>query len=245
MDRITHILFDLGNTLMYFEGDWPWVFRKALIACASELARLGMNLKPSDFEEAFGSRLKAYYKQREIDLVERTTLHLLHHTLAEMGVTYLPDAVMEAGLEAFYRVTQASWIPEPDSLETLRVLADRGFHMGVLSNAAYDPDPQMQVDDAGFRPFLDFVLTSAAFGRRKPHTSIFLHALDRWGIAPEEAVMVGDTLMADIFGARVANMRSIWLTRRVGEADRGTDLKRARPDVVIQRLGELTDLLSG
>jgi HAD superfamily hydrolase (TIGR01509 family) len=243
MNGITHILFDLGNTLVYFDGDWPWVFRKALIACASELERLGMNLKPDLFQQAFGAALQNYYQKREIDLVESTTLHLLHRTLAELGVTYLPDVVMEAGLEAFYRVTQASWIPDPDSVDTLQALAQRGFHMGVLSNAAYDPDPQMQVDDAGFRPYLDFVLTSAAFGRRKPHRSIFFHALSKWGATPTQVAMVGDTLMADILGARQTGIRSIWLSGRAG-AGSDEDLQRARPDAVIQQLGDLPGLFS-
>lgn len=245
MNGITHILFDLGNTLVYFEGDWAWVFRKALIACASELERLGMNMEAGRFQQAFGAALQHYYQEREIDLVESTTLHLLHRTLAEMGVTYLPDAVMEAGLEAFYRVTQASWIPEPDSLDTLQELAQQGFHMGVLSNAAYDPDPQMQVDDAGFRPYLDFVLTSAAFGRRKPHRSIFLHALSKWGATPDQVVMVGDTLAADIIGARQTGIRSIWLSRRAGKGVGQDDVQRARPDAVIRQLADLPGLLSG
>src|SRR5438132_13785556 len=53
------------------------------------------------------------------------------------------------------------------------------------------------------------LVTSAGFGRIKPHPAIFAHVLDAWGIAAGSAVMIGDTLRADIQGAHEAGMRSI------------------------------------
>lgn len=43
----------------------------------------------------------------------------------------------------------------------------------------------------------------------KPNPWIFLHALERLGIPPEAAVMVGDTLDTDIMGARAAGIPSV------------------------------------
>jgi len=51
---------------------------------------------------------------------------------------------------------------------------------------------------------------SADLGIRKPNPDIFLHALNRLKVEPEEAAMVGDSLKADVVGAKMLNMLAIW-----------------------------------
>ena len=65
------------------------------------------------------------------------------------------------------------------------------------------------------------VSISAVVGWEKPHGNIFAHALDAVGVSPARAVHVGDSLHADVHGARQAGMQPLWL-RRDGEARRGT-----------------------
>ena len=50
----------------------------------------------------------------------------------------------------------------------------------------------------------------------KPHRSIFERALAEAGVAPHQAIMVGDSLKADIEGAVATGMRGV-LLRRSGE----------------------------
>jgi len=99
------------------------------------------------------------------------------------------------------------------------------------------------IDNAQLRPWFDPILISAEFGVRKPNPRIFRAALERWGIGPDEAVMVGDTLGADIFGAQNAGVRGVWATM---QADRGAnDAHRDTivPDAAIASLSELLPLL--
>jgi FMN phosphatase YigB (HAD superfamily) len=51
---------------------------------------------------------------------------------------------------------------------------------------------------------------SADLGIRKPAPGIFLYALDALSVAPEQAVMVGDSLTADVAGAQDAGIFAIW-----------------------------------
>ena len=51
---------------------------------------------------------------------------------------------------------------------------------------------------------------SADLGIRKPNPAIFMYALNKLQVQPEEAAMVGDSLKADILGARILNMLAIW-----------------------------------
>jgi putative hydrolase of the HAD superfamily len=139
-----------------------------------------------------------------------------------------------------YAVTQSNWYPEEDAIPTLETLKRRGFHLGLISNAADDENTQTLIDKGGFRPYLEFILSSAAFGKRKPHPAIFKAALEHFGVKANQAVMVGDLKETDILGAHQTGMRSIWITRRVKNKD--TAIK-VEPDAVVSTLSEIPGLL--
>jgi putative hydrolase of the HAD superfamily len=74
-------------------------------------------------------------------------------------------------------------------------------------------------------------------GHFKPHPAPFERALARLGVTADEAVMVGDSLEADVRGAQALGMRAVWkLNGRYGLPH--TD----EPHAVIHDLGELLDL---
>ncbi|HEY9151296.1 MAG TPA: HAD family hydrolase, partial [Anaerolineales bacterium] len=116
-----------------------------------------------------------------------------------------------------------------------------GFRLGLISNAADDENTQTLIDKGGFRPYLEFIVSSAAFGKRKPHPAIFQAALDYFHVNANQAVMVGDLVTTDILGARQIGMKSIWITRRVVETANRLNIK---PDAVVSSLHEIPPLLS-
>jgi 2-haloalkanoic acid dehalogenase type II len=60
----------------------------------------------------------------------------------------------------------------------------------------------------------DAVVSSEELRVYKPHVSIFHETCARLGVAPEEAMYVGDSPWADVAGARHAGLRAVWLNRR-------------------------------
>jgi putative hydrolase of the HAD superfamily len=60
-------------------------------------------------------------------------------------------------------------------------------------------------------PWLEFVLDSSEVGVEKPDPRIFRLALERAGLAPDEAVYVGDIYSIDVLGARAAGMGAVLL----------------------------------
>ena len=58
--------------------------------------------------------------------------------------------------------------------------------------------------------FFDVVLISEAEGVRKPDRAIFARALERCGVAPADAIFVGDHPEVDVAGARAAGMVPVW-----------------------------------
>lgn len=97
---------------------------------------------------------------------------------------------------------------------TLDVLAARGITIGVISNshrslAAFS-------EHFALNRFITIAVSSAEHGYMKPHRSIFDEALQRANLRADEALMVGDSMRADIEGAVAAGLRAV-LIRRSGE----------------------------
>lgn len=239
------LIFDLGNTLLYFAGDWPDVFMQADIAMTNSLVQMGYQLDQDRFAEDFRDQLNAYYVARNQQYVELTTAYILKNLMAAYGYPDVSDQVIERALEKLYQVSQAYWLPEQDAFSTLAELKEQGYRLGIISNASDDADVQNLIDKAELRPLLDFVLSSAACGIRKPAPEIFHFALEQWGFSPAEVAMVGDTLDADILGGNKAGLFTIWITRRADTPANQANQEAIRPDATIHSLAELPGLLAG
>jgi putative hydrolase of the HAD superfamily len=240
---IRAVIFDLGKTLVYFDGRWPQVISQAERELAQALTENDFDLDAETVETIFSQRMQAYRQTREDDLVEYSTAAVLQGVLDEFGYPDVAEDVLREVIARLYAVSQRHWHPEEDAVSTLQTLQARGYLLGVVSNAGDDADVQTLVDKAGVRRFLDFIVSSAAFGLRKPDQRIFKFALGCFGLPPEQVAMVGDTLEADILGANQAGMCSIWITRRVDMAAAEPIRARIHPDAEIETLTELLDLL--
>jgi len=244
MPAIKFILFDLGNTLIYFDGHWPEVFARADNQLWQALQAAGLEFPQEKFVTQFRMRLDAYYVQREAEFIEHTTAYILRGLLAELGYPQVEDEIILPVLEQAYAITQAHWKIEEDTHETLQELQALGYRMGIISNAGDDHDVQRLVDQAMIRPYFDVILSSAAYGLRKPNPRIFEHILKTWEAHPHQAVMVGDTLGADILGAQHAKLLSIWITRRADTPANRAHADTIQPDHRISTLKELPTLIA-
>ena len=234
---IRHIIFDLGGTLMHSREDWVSVFARADQALAAKLKENDVELDAKVFRD----RLHEYYEQRDQDYQETTYHFVLRELLKDLGYAEVAEPVLRSALDAMYTVTQTNWMLEDDTVTTIQKLKLNQYHLGIFSNAGDDKDVQELIENFGIRSYFDFVLTSAAAYYRKPHPRAFEIALAQWSIPPEDAVMIGDSLEADIRGAKRLNMKTIWLTRR---AQFNADLEqRIQPDFSLPSLNNLLPLL--
>ena len=234
---VHHILFDLGGTLMHARDDWAPVFNRSDQALTNALREYHIELDA----RIFRARLREYYAQRDKDFRETTYHFVLHELLKDLGHADVAESVIRSALDAMFSITQSNWIPEEDTMETIQQLISNNYKLGIFSNAGDDKDVQTQVENFGIRTYFDFVLTSAGCFYRKPHARAFEIALARWNIPPEEAAMVGDSLQADIFGAKNLGMRSIWITRRAQVT--AEEEQRIQPDFSVAGLNELLPTL--
>lgn len=241
LNPIRAVIFDLGSTLIYEKGPWDAIFPRADRELWRVLHEAGVTLEPHDLYGDFSTLFELYYAHHRGDLSEPTTAKVLDEALRERGFALTKGTIREA-LRSLFAATQSNWLPEQDALPTLRQIRERGLPIGLISNASDDDNTQALVDKGGFRPYLEFILSSAAFGKRKPHPAIFKTALGYLGVTAQEAAMVGDDYAADIQGANGVGMQSIWITRRVQAAAR--ERTKAEASAVVTSLSEIPALLA-
>lgn len=236
---IRAILFDLGDTLMHPIADWKPVIDRADWAVVDVLCNNGFSLVPDLFYQTFRQSLKRYYLQRDSQQIEMTTTAVLQQALQEVGYKNIPPLILRAALDARYRVSQSNWQPVDDALPTLAALQQDGYRLGIVSNAGDHKDVLQLINKFAFKPYFDFVLTSAACGWRKPHPRIFDQALAHWQFSPAEVAMVGDRLKADILGANQAGMFAIWASRYA----KPSAAPAAQPGARVENLSEIMAIL--
>ncbi len=112
-----------------------------------------------------------------------------------------------------------------DALPVLEDLRSRGLRLGLVSNTGRDLDAFV----AHHRLRVDAAIGSGAFGRTKPHPSIFRAVLERLEVEPQDAAMVGDSIEDDVEGARATGIERAFLLDRDG---RFPEVENRLPDLL-------------
>jgi HAD superfamily hydrolase (TIGR01549 family) len=234
------VLFDLGNTLIHDEtASWTDVYLRADRSLWSSLRKFGVNTSTHELFGDHKTLLDYYYELREGDLDEPGIGTVLRDLLNEHKIQ-LSDEKLQSALRSMYAVTQTNWFLEDDAIPTLQVLLKNSYRLGIISNGSDDLNTYELLEKARLRSFFEFILSSAAFGKRKPHPGIFRAALDHFQIPPELTVMVGDNYEADILGARQLGINTIWVTRRLPFPPGDP---RIQEEKVVSKLSEIPALL--
>jgi putative hydrolase of the HAD superfamily len=109
----------------------------------------------------------------------------------------------------------ANWKADPEAGQLLAQLKERGHTLGVISN--FDYRVYGILEGLGLSRYFDSVTISSETGWAKPAPEIFQAALRRHGIAPGEALHVGDSEQMDLAGAQAAGIAGVLLDRKAPE----------------------------
>jgi HAD superfamily hydrolase (TIGR01509 family) len=117
----------------------------------------------------------------------------------------------------------------------LRQLGKR-YRLGVVTNGI-DRVQRARLAASGLAPFFETIVTSQGCGFAKPDPRILHVALDAMGVAPRQALYVGDDPATDGGAARAAGVRFVWM-------DHGKPTRGRRPARRVESLPDLAELLS-
>jgi HAD superfamily hydrolase (TIGR01549 family) len=241
------VIFDLFDTLVdlhyehipreQYAGKTIPTTARALHAAVAERADV-------DFETFLAAALavdeatRSSHFARDLELPTEERFSAVVERLGLVD-TELPDIMTAIHMGA---IRQHTAVPAHHA-EVLTGLKRR-VRIGLCSNFSHSKTALRILEESDLRRHFDAVVISEAVGIRKPRAEIFAAVLDRLAVAPGEVLHVGDSLRADVDGAAASGIPSVWITRRVSDADRRLrEHAGAKPDFVIQDLAEVSALL--
>jgi HAD superfamily hydrolase (TIGR01549 family) len=216
------ILFDLGSTLWKRKDEHELQAREKesnARAVAAMREYVGLDEFPYMDPAMLGTLIRnAVERQiraqlRQNPLIEPDFALATMEALGQLGVPHVQWKLGRAIYEALRIRIPDSRVFFDDTLPTLDALRSRGYMLGVVTNRHYGGNIFVEdLQKMGLLKYFDpaKLAVSADLGIRKPHPRIYVHALERMGVMPEEAAMVGDSLKADIAGAKNLHMLAIW-----------------------------------
>ena len=126
----------------------------------------------------------------------------------------------------------------PGVREGLDRLAAGDGQLGCVTNkAAQFTEPLLEA--LGIRDYFSIVISGDTLPRKKPDPLPLLHAAEHFGIDPQDALMLGDSV-SDVRAARAAGFGVVCVSYGYNH---GRDIGEAGPDKVIDSFTELNNLL--
>jgi putative hydrolase of the HAD superfamily len=228
MEQVRAVFFDAGGTLIYID-------RHFLI---ERLARHGIRVDERTFvaaDRVAGAHAVSLMKSGVATNDATRWRAYGERLLRELGCGRLAMIDLARAVRTRHGEGRLWTHVEPGTAELLAGLRARGYKLVVVSNADGRVADFLRI--GGLADHFDAIVDSGAVGVEKPDPGIFRIACEHAGVAPHEAVHVGDIYEIDVLGARAAGVHPILFDEYDGVYDDSCTR--------IVRLDELNALLPG
>lgn len=185
-DRFRAVLFDMDGTLVDTLPDIAAAVNAALV-------ELGLRaIEPARIATLIGNGPR---------ILSRRTLEAQPALAAKDRERFVEPLL--AGYARHY-ATQAGTLGRvfPGTIEGLRELSERGLKLGVVTNALQHL-AETVLARFGIAQYLQLIIGGDRVAQPKPHPEPLWQACDHFQVAPQEALMVGDSIN-DVAAARAA-----------------------------------------
>jgi putative hydrolase of the HAD superfamily len=123
--------------------------------------------------------------------------------------------------------------------ETLHLLQERGYSMGIVTDA-HSRDATLRLEKTGLLPFFCCMVSYDMVKVKKPAHDPFLLALEMMKTSPSDAVLIGDSPRRDIEPCRHLGIRTVYA--RYGDRF-SPDRSNVPADFIIDTFTELPEIL--
>lgn len=210
------VVFDVGNTL-WFEAHAPdddeiWRLEAAAVRPLLTEWRIELPVPAEDFvRDVWRAYELAWARERDRGTHRDPSLPILIRAgLAEHGVSISEEQATQWWRAAWIHVRHFGVQLYPDTLDVVRAVRDMGLRTAVNTNRPctcdmFEPDlPYFGLDG-----LFDVIVCSGDTGFVKPHPSTFHLVLEKLGVPPEAALMIGDSCERDCAPAKALGMTAV------------------------------------
>lgn len=202
------ILFDFGNTLMY-EDDisnlrgYREIFR--------HVTKNPRNCTPEDLDE-FGGRLFQKLACARENNYEPKMLEVNRLQYEYFGLEF---DIPQSELELIFWKSAASVYQMPETSEMLSEVKKLGIRTAVVSNLGWSGRSlEVRINECLPDNDFEFAITSSDYVFRKPDSIIYELALRKADVPAEKTWFCGDTVSADLGGARNVGIFPVWFDEK-------------------------------
>lgn len=208
---IKAVLIDVDDTLLDFK-------KSAEQSIKISAKERGITV-PNDVIETFVRHNDEWWRKIEKGEVTKAELRLYRFSgiFKELGIETdgptFDDTFKKNLREAYAKVDGAE--------DLLKYLSK--YSLYVASNAHDEEYQRTRLKKAGLLDYFKGLFVSGAVGANKPTKEFFDRCMETINVLPSEVVMVGDSLTADIEGAKAYGYHTVWFDKYKkgagGEAD--------------------------
>lgn len=210
-NTITDIFFDLDHTLWDFERNSAATFEHLL-----EKHELELHLQ--DFLAVYVPINRAYWKAYRKAEVTKEQLRYgrLKDAFDELGHVVNDATIHELAEGYITHLTSFSHVFD-HTHSTLEYLRPK-YKLHILTNG-FKEIQHKKLSGAQIDQYFSCVINAEEVGVKKPDPEIFNAALKRANVRPEQALMIGDDLEADVHGALNAGWSALHFNNENLESD--------------------------
>lgn len=225
--KIQHVFFDLDHTLWDFDKNSALTFEVIF-----KEQKLEINLQ--EFLEAYTPINENYWKLYRDNKISKEDLRTgrLKDCFETLKFEISPVIIDNLSTQYIQFLPGFNNLLE-DAHDTLQYLKPK-YQLHIITNG-FEEVQHNKLENSKISTFFNTVTTSEEAGVKKPHAGIFNLALEKSGALASNSIMIGDSYEADILGAQMIGMKSVFFDYYQKEED--------HPILKIKKLNELKHYL--
>ncbi|PKB45193.1 putative hydrolase of the HAD superfamily [Cellulophaga sp. RHA19] len=200
-DLVTDVFFDLDHTLWDFEKNSALTFTKIL-----EDNKIGV--KVEDFLKAYVPINHQYWKLFREEKISKADLRFqrLQTTFKTINYNATDNEINLLAEEYINHLSSHNHL-FPNAIEILEHLKPN-YKLHIITNG-FQEVQNKKIRNSNLDRFFDVIIDSEMAGVKKPDPYIFELALKKANVSAEQSLMIGDSLEADILGAKSVGLHAL------------------------------------
>ena len=228
------ILFDLDDTIIAFEAVANTAWTEV---CEMFYKNCGLTSSDNLFQSILKAR-KWYWSDRERHKAGRQNLCKTRRGIIKLAlenieifnislVNEIADTYSKHRLELIRLF--------PMALETLEYLKEKNVSLALITNGSSEQQ-RNKIERFHLAKFFNTILIEGELGYGKPDEKVYIMALKKLNLKPDEVWSVGDNLEWDVLGPQQLGIFGIWNDYKNAGSPSTSDIK---PDRIINSIAEL------
>ena len=203
---VKDVFFDLDHTLWDFD-------KNSMLAFKRVFKKFKINIEFDAFLKIYEPINVEYWKKYREDKVSKENLRRgrLIDSFNFFDLIYTTEKIDKIADAYIEELPFDNHLFE-GALEILDYLT-LNYKLHIITNG-FEEVQYKKLKNSGIVHYFSTVTTSEEVGVKKPNSKVFLTALKKANSLPEESVMIGDSLEADILGANNIGMQTIFYNYR-------------------------------